>query len=210
MKSLRFAARNIGKRISHLIDYCHVVLREGRQPFDIYSHMTVEERLLLYRLAKTLPARCNVVEVGSYLGASSCFLAAGVRSKCGRVFSVDTWMNDAMSEGKRDTYSAFLENVDRYKDLIVPIRSESKIAAKDFAHNIDMLFVDAGHDYESVKSDLDSWLPKVRPQGWVVMHDWGWAEGVQRAVKECLMPILAGNPQTLPNLFAARVNVHHV
>lgn len=204
---VRKRLQGILKRIHYLLSYRIFTLREGGQPFDIFSHMTVEERLLLYRLAKTLPERCNVVEVGSYLGASSCFLAAGVRSKSGRVFCVDTWMNDAMSEGKRDTFNTFLKNVARYKDTIVPIRSDSKVAAKDFGHAVDMLFVDAGHDYESVKSDLDYWLPKVRQHGWVVMHDWGWAEGVQRAISECLAPVLVGKPQTLPNLYAGRVDV---
>ena len=64
---------------------------------------------------------------------------------------------------------------------------------RDFTHNvaprvshgIDVLVVDAAHDYESVKQDLADWLPKMRPGGTVLCHDYTPKNpGVVRAVSE--------------------------
>jgi len=36
---------------------------------------------------------------------------------------------------------------------------------------VHLLFVDAGHDYESASADFRTWLPKVPPGGMVLCHD---------------------------------------
>ena len=38
--------------------------------------------------------------------------------------------------------------------------------------NIDLLFVDAGHDEANVRPDIEIWLPLVRPGGTVIFHDY--------------------------------------
>ena len=51
--------------------------------------------------------------------------------------------------------------------------------------SLDFVFLDADHDYESVKADIAAWLPKVKPGGILAGHDYmcGWP-GVDRAVAE--------------------------
>jgi hypothetical protein len=48
---------------------------------------------------------------------------------------------------------------------------------------VDLILVDAAHDYDSVKGDLDAWYPKIRTGGFVVCDDYepGWPD-VMRAV----------------------------
>ncbi len=173
--------------------------------FNIFTHLTKDELLLLYRLATELPKGSIMVEIGSYLGASSCALAAAASERKGALFCVDTWENDAMTEGPRDTYQEFMSNTKRYRQFIVPLRAKSQDAAYDFNRVIDLLFIDANHAYSAVISDLNCWLPKLRSGGWVLMHDWGWAEGVKKAVQDVVFPLQFGNPLTLPNLYAVRV-----
>jgi hypothetical protein len=50
---------------------------------------------------------------------------------------------------------------------------------------IDLIFIDALHDYESVKQDIHLWWPKVRIGGMLAGHDFNhqWP-GVERAVAE--------------------------
>jgi predicted O-methyltransferase YrrM len=111
-----------------------------------------------------------------------------------------------MSEGLRDTYQEFLDNTKPYEKLITPIRSFSVDAAQDFSKPIDFIFVDGDHSYEGVMADLEAWLPKLKPKAWLVLHDIGWAEGVNRAIKEIVEPIAISKPIVLPNLYAVRVD----
>lgn len=172
----------------------------------IFTHTTEEERIFLYKLGSSLPDNSAIVEIGSYLGASTCFLAAGCSCKGGHVYAVDTWENQAMSEGLRDTYQEFLQNTADYKSNITPIRSFSVDAAQDFSQLVDLLFVDGDHSYEGVMADLKAWLPKLKPKAWLVLHDIGWAEGVNQAIREVVEPISCGKPTIFPNLYAVRVN----
>jgi predicted O-methyltransferase YrrM len=36
---------------------------------------------------------------------------------------------------------------------------------------VDLLWVDAGHDFTSVKNDLEAWKPKIKPGGILAGHD---------------------------------------
>jgi predicted O-methyltransferase YrrM len=138
-------------------------------------------------------------------GASATVLAAAAKTRGGHVFCVDTWRNDAMSEGGRDTYGEFLQNTKPYSNWITPLRGQSSEIAASFTQPTDLLFIDGDHSYDGVMADLHCWLPKLRDGGWLVMHDWGWAEGVKRAVQEVVVERQLGKPLVLPNLYAAQM-----
>jgi len=46
-------------------------------------------------------------------------------------------------------------------------------AAASFEREIDLLHIDAGHSREDVRADIENWLPKIKPSGAVVFHDYG-------------------------------------
>ena len=186
--------------------YLRFILGRHRRNFRIYTHMTEVELLKLYAVSLSLPRGSRAVEIGSYLGASSCFLAAGIDERNGRLYCVDTWRNDGMSEGVRDTYDQFLKNINPYKHMIEPIRQLSNEAATSFLSKINLLFLDGDHSYEAVVKDLASWLPKTTPGAWLLLHDSGWADGVKRAIQEFVLPIEVGRPHILPNLYSVRVD----
>jgi hypothetical protein len=53
------------------------------------------------------------------------------------------------------------------------IRKFSVDAAKDFEdESLDFVYIDANHDYESVKADIEAWLPKVKKGGIISGHDY--------------------------------------
>jgi len=66
------------------------------------------------------------------------------------------------------------------------IEDDSANGAKWFEDkSLAFVFVDAAHDYESVKRDIAAWLPKMKPGAVLAGHDAQHAE-VMRAVNELL------------------------
>ena len=184
----------------------HLVLGDQRDWFPP-THMTRRERLLLYRLARRLAPGATIVEVGSYVGASACFLASAAREVGGgaRVHCVDTWSNEGMSEGPRDTWLEFTRNVAHHRGILVPHRGRSTDVAGRFSLPVSLLFVDGDHSYDGCRADLAAWLPHVASGAVVVMHDFSWATGVQRAVSELLAPRQSGRSHVVVSTFWARV-----
>lgn len=174
--------------------------------WQIVTHLTKQERLLLYKLGISCLPGATFLEVGSYLGASACFLAA-VASELGQgatFHSVDTWRNDAMTEGLRDTWPEFLSNVKRYRHVIVPHRGESVEVTHSFTKKLDLLFIDGDHSYEGCRTDVKSWLSQVKPRGFNIMHDSGWAAGVISVIRDFVSP-LAESEEWRPNRYVARL-----
>jgi len=170
----------------------------------IFTHMTREEKHKLYELALHSPGKV-FVEIGSYLGASSCYIAEAIQSDTSKkLYCVDTWDNEGMTEGARDTFDEFCSNTSSYVDTIVSLRGKSLEVAQTFHLGIDYLFVDADHSYEAVKADMVAWLPKLNSDAIVICHDTGWAEGVQKAADELIMPISITH-KTLPNMYWANI-----
>jgi predicted O-methyltransferase YrrM len=87
-------------------------------------------------------------------------------------------------------FEQFVRNVHACgnNDLITTIVLDSSQAASNFKNaSCDLIFIDAAHDYASVKRDLIAWLPKVKKSGIFAGHDID-ARGVHRAVSEGLGP----------------------
>lgn len=171
--------------------------------FRISSHMTFAERVALYRLADGAE---TVLEIGSYLGASACCFGAALKKQGrGRIFCLDTWANDAMSEGKRDTMAQFSENAAAYRTYINPVRGYSTEVVEQVREQVDrldVLFIDGDHSYEGVKADWDAYKGFLRRGSIVIFHDVGWAEGVQRVIEQDVLPVTE-NSERLPNMWWA-------
>ena len=184
--------------------YLWYLLKHRSEYFKISTHLTKIERLLLYKLALSLNKKSTIVEIGSYVGASSSFLACAAKEKNHTIYCIDTWGNEGMSEGGRDTFDEFCKNTKLLKDFTVPLRGRSVDIAKTFDKEIDLIFVDGDHSYEGVKTDVESWLPKVKKGGILIFHDIGWAEGVKRVINEYIKPIQI-EEHIIDNTYWARV-----
>jgi predicted O-methyltransferase YrrM len=144
-----------------------------RQLFAIPTHMTAQERLVLFETALGLPAGFTIVEIGSYLGSSTAFLAYAATTKAGTVHAIDPWLNTAMgSEGERDTFAEFAANTAPFEHYIVRHRATSvEVAQREAPIPCDLLFIDGDHSREAVLTDLRLWLPALKPGGVLAMHD---------------------------------------
>jgi predicted O-methyltransferase YrrM len=183
--NLPFASKKGVLRDSWLL----IVKLATRQYHRIFTHLTSEEKVLLYVLASKLKQPSVAVEIGSFLGSSATFIALGLRHK-GQLYCVDTWNNDAMDESAppRDTFADFTKNVHDFRQTIVPLRGTSVSVSNTFARKIDLLFIDGDHSYDGCLNDWLSWNRYLAPGAVVAFHDIGWAEGVIKVVKEHVSP----------------------
>lgn len=158
--------------------YDPIYLRDTKYYFEfgapnIDGWMRFEELQWLYNTAKT---KENILEVGSWKGRSTSALLSGCK---GIVTSVDTWKGSQDDRDstkwmakQEDVFETFKKNVGHFKNLNIH-RAESTIAAKDYLDEyFDMIFIDAEHTYEGVKSDIEAWLPKVKKDGLICGHDY--------------------------------------
>ena len=195
---------NERQRISSLIAMISQ-LKPYEKIIRVPTHMKVDERVLLLELAQKVPPNGVIVEIGSYLGASACFLAEGSKERKATVFCVDTWMNDAMSEGQMDTLTRYLANTRAYRNAIVPLRGKSDQIARSFVKPIDLLFIDGDHSYDGCKRDILEWYPKLNDGAHVIFHDYGWSKDIQKAVHAYSQPLEIQNGSSLNTIYWSRV-----
>jgi hypothetical protein len=131
------------------------------------------------------------VELGVHTGASIAFLAQRLK-ETGRPFElygVDLWQEGINDYAKADDYNTFLTRLNSL-DLLDDIRAvqcdSAKASWQHFDRSVDFVFIDAAHDYESVKKDILAWRPKIRASGIISGHDYGEPCGVKQAVDELI------------------------
>jgi methyltransferase family protein len=150
------------------------------------------------QMAEALPQDAAVAEVGVWFGRSIIFLAQTCKrlGKRVRFYAVDTFKGEQDQPEHKPTVdahggsirAAFEENIRRcgVEDCITILEGDSPGMAPIIADGeLDFCFIDAAHDYESVKADINAWLPKVRRSGTLAGHD-ALFEGVNKAVRELL------------------------
>jgi predicted O-methyltransferase YrrM len=155
--------------------------------YAIHTWTRPEELEALYQLAANCRKGANIVELGSYLGASTCFLAAGADAVGGNVTAIDLWNNETIAGGHRDTFAEFQRNTAGAAHLIRPIRKRTQdLTSDDIGKPIDFAFIDADHSYEATRSDAEFIIPQLAPHGIIAFHDATTFAGVGRAVAELL------------------------
>lgn len=143
------------------------------------------------RFVNETPEGGIIVECGAWMGRSSAYLCDVAKTKNINVYIVDTWkgsINELDTFHKlaktEDIFKIFTENMEGRE--YTPIVADSLEACKYFEDNsLDVVFIDMDHAYESVIQDIDAWLPKVKPGGYLAGHDYNrnWP-GVVKAVNE--------------------------
>ncbi|MFM6347534.1 MAG: hypothetical protein ACKPFK_20635, partial [Dolichospermum sp.] len=59
------------QKIQRFLDLKKINTRLDFQVWSIFTHTTEEERIFLYKISSQLSNYSNIVEIGSYLGAST-------------------------------------------------------------------------------------------------------------------------------------------
>jgi Methyltransferase domain len=146
------------------------------------------------------------VELGCYKGKSTSFIGVEIhkRKRDINFIAIDSFQGATNStdvneikayEGISEIEESYTYNVSLIGNKIKTIVSLTDEAAQYFEDkSVDCLFIDAGHSYEAVKSDIEAWLPKMKPNGIMAGHDYKAWEGVNKAVTE-----IFGEPDKVEN-----------
>ena len=105
-------------------------------------------------------AQGNVVEIGTDVGNSTTAFLYGVTEKGGHVYSID--IRDCSSAHKGNPNWTFIQG---------DTQTEQERLKELLPAEIDVLYIDGGHEYLQVLSDYASFAPLVKKGGLVLFHD---------------------------------------
>lgn len=197
------------------------ISRVQRITRSIDGWLTELEGTALYCAAKYGSGNGVIVEIGSFKGKSTIWLASASK-KAGRelVYAIDTHLGSPEHQPGREcafhmpsegtTEQVFRTNIINadVADWVNPIITTSIQASHSWNLPIRLLFIDADHTYESVRNDFLTWEKHVVPNGLVAFHDvdkW-----------DCSPDVLCGPTKVVyedaaqTGLYSAPVVVNHV
>lgn len=146
--------------------------------------MPPAELRTVYALAAMWPGTGVTVELGSWRGLTTCYLATACRIRGGgRVFAVDTFEGTreggarypSVAKHDGNTRGAFNDQIQRagVMGLVTPLVGYThEVVNRYDGGPIRFLLVDADHSYEGVRRDFRLWSPLVEPGGLIVFHDY--------------------------------------
>lgn len=120
------------------------------------------------------------VEVGVFEGA---FAKHNLKHWQGQYLMVDTWQHrDDGTTDKNDKDNNYWKSVEDKARMNTGFAGDRRTMIKGYSVEVaddqpnllfDWVFLDAGHDYDSIKADLEAWWPKVRKGGLFSGDDYG-------------------------------------
>jgi predicted O-methyltransferase YrrM len=142
----------------------------------------------LYRIAKEAAKRGPCLEIGSYCGKSTVYIATACKESQSVLYAVDHHRgSEEQQPGEEyfdpelfdldtdqvDTFTEFRKTIARadLEDTVVPIVCRSDIAARRWGTELGMVFIDGGHAPETVRTDYELWAGHLIPGGYLVFHD---------------------------------------
>jgi hypothetical protein len=141
-----------------------------------------------------------LVEVGNWLGRSLAYLgqAAQQARKDLLVVGVDHGRGVPEDARQQEPYRPVLHALGGtlagalarnllecgLTSTVLQLTASSRVAAKILAP-VSFVFIDGDHSREGVTEDILSWLPRLKPGGWLAGHDYKPDNYVGQAVRSC-------------------------
>ena len=153
----------------------------------IKGFMPANEGKALLKWAEKFSNFGPILEIGTYCGKSSLYLALGAQKTDQYVFTIDHHLGSEehqlneeyfdneiydFSKKRVNTFPLLIKNINKLNvKNIVPIVSESKKSSFNWKTNLGMLFIDGGHSFESANNDYEYWESKIAEGGCLAIHD---------------------------------------
>ena len=154
----------------------------------IKGFLSSEEGESLYKISKLASNLGSILEIGSYCGKSTIYLALGCRKNGKVVFTIDhhrgseehqigEFFHDpdlvSTQTGEVDSFLEFRKNIFDMgvENNIVPIVARSSIVASAWQTPLAMIFIDGGHSLETALDDYRNWSQFLMKDGFLAIHD---------------------------------------
>lgn len=173
--------------------YINKGYQEAKQALEqVESGITDSEGECLYNLARNSYSDQAIVEIGSWKGGSTIWLAKG--SEAGgraKVYAIDPHKGTAESSphGETNTEIIFRQNIKRagVDHIVNPLIMKSEEAITVWTQAISLLWIDGSHEYEDVLKDFTLYEPYLQPGGIVAFHDSWTFLGPRRIIRRYIL-----------------------
>lgn len=150
--------------------------------------MPPDEGEALYDAARAVPAGGLILEVGTYCGKSTLYLAAAAREAGARVVTVDHHRGSDENQsgwehhdptvvdsrtGRMDTLPFLRRNLEEagVEDVVTLVIGRTEEVGGWWTTSVALLFIDGGHAEYQARADYEAWVGHVAPGGALLIHD---------------------------------------
>jgi len=147
-----------------------------------------KEGICLYNYALNSSKKGPILEIGSYCGKSTIYLATAAKEYNGCVYSVDHHTGSEENQvgweyhdielfdeetGRINSFPEFMRNLRKANllDTVVPVVSDSSLVSRYWKIPLSMVFIDGGHTMEAALNDFNNWKDKIIKGGILAIHD---------------------------------------
>jgi MMP 1-O-methyltransferase len=157
---------------------------------NVKGFLSETEGMKLFQLAAENSIDAPCIEIGSYCGKSSIFLAEGCRfAGKNPLFCIDHHRgSEEQQYGQQyfdpelydpeqkiiDTFPFFMKNIRKagLLEWVVPVVTTSALLSRYVPDNsFSLVFIDGGHSEQDVFADFNGWGPKIKKNGYLCIHD---------------------------------------
>jgi predicted O-methyltransferase YrrM len=154
----------------------------------VKGFMPVAEGLKLFDLAYEAATIGPCLEIGSFCGKSSVYIGTACKQRGATLYTIDHHRGSEEQQpgqlyfdpeiydersGRVDSLPLLRQTLEKagLEDTVVPMITSSKVAAKNWATPLSLVFIDGGHSYETAFTDYECWGPHLLKNGYLVFHD---------------------------------------
>jgi predicted O-methyltransferase YrrM len=183
----------------------------------VKGFLAEDEGLKLYELGLEACAIGPCLEIGSFCGKSTVYLGEACKKGNRTLFTIDhhrgseeqqpgqLYFDPDLFDSARGSVNSFPLLQETLKkagleDNVVPMVTQSGVAARNWATPLGLVFIDGGHSYQTALSDYYCWSPHLLPGGFLVFHDIypDPAKGGQAPFEVYKLALESGNYRELP------------
>jgi len=154
----------------------------------VKGFLAEDEGVRLYELGLEACALGPCLEIGSFCGKSAVYLGEACKRADSTLFTIDhhrgseeqqpgqMYFDPELFDSRKGIINSLPLLQDTLKkagleDNVVPMVTQSGVAARNWATPLGLVFIDGGHSYQTSLSDYRCWSPHLLPGGFLVFHD---------------------------------------